>query len=430
MCSQPEKREKKRCGKMSNVLEMRNSRIILIEKVPGKGYALFIALLPILMMYRVPMVGIGVSTALLIIGFFYAASIIFENLQGNGWRLRIEKIIVPFIIYLLYTAIRSTRDMTNAVQTLLIIAHIFAFSTGAVNARYLKKYIVFIATLASSLVILQTLLYYSVGVHLPCIAPSLCLDYLSYYRDWILTGVRDIEHMYRPSAFFLEPSHFTQYSFVALLLLLFHEKVRINTAIWISMGILLTTSGMGIILVSCIWGGFLFKTIQRSSFSKKIFRTIAFSIVLGVIFCVLYHIPFFKAALARIISPIAYSTQGYNAIWGRTLYWNTYISPLRGKELLFGLGYVNQPAEYFTGLMELIYCAGILGATLYYFAMLTTTFKTIGISRILAAFICCLTVLANLTNLIDMTYYMGIIISFALEGITSKGAEEGISVAK
>lgn len=35
---------------------------LLIEKIPGRGYALFIALLPVLMMYQVPAVGIGVST--------------------------------------------------------------------------------------------------------------------------------------------------------------------------------------------------------------------------------------------------------------------------------------------------------------------------------------------------------------------------------
>ncbi len=415
---------------MNNAIEMKNNRIILIEKAPGKGYALFIALLPILMMYRVPMVGIGVSTTMLIIGFFYAASVIFRNLQGNGWKLRIEKLIVPFICYLLYTAIRSTEDMINVIQTLLIIVHILAFSTGAVNAKYLKKYIVFISTLASSLVILQSLLYYSAGVHLPCIAPSLCLDYLSYYRDWILTGVRDIEHMYRPSAFFLEPSHFTQYSFVALLLSLLHEKVQMKTAIWISIGILLTTSGMGIILVACIWGWFLFRIIRGSSFTKKIIRSIVFSVSLGMIFWVLYQIPFFQSALSRVFSPIAYSAESYNAIWGRTLYWNTYISPLQGRGLLFGLGYVNQPEEYFTGLMELIYCAGILGAVLYYFAMFTTICKTTGISRTIAVFICGLTVLANLTSLIDMTYYIGIIVSFAFEGITSNGAEEVISFAK
>ena len=39
---------------------------LLIEKIPGRGYALFIALLPVLMMYQVPAVGIGVSTAMIL----------------------------------------------------------------------------------------------------------------------------------------------------------------------------------------------------------------------------------------------------------------------------------------------------------------------------------------------------------------------------
>ena len=194
---------------------------LLIEKIHGRGYALFIALLPVLMMYQVPAAGIGVSTAMIIAGSFYAAAVIFQNLLEHQGKFCIAKILVPFILYLLYVMAKSAGDTVNMIQTLLIIVHIIAFSTGAVSPEHLKKYIVAISVLACTLTIVQSVFHYTLGVHIPCIAPSLCLDSLQYYKSAILTGYQAVSSLYRPSAFFLEPSHLTQYAFVALLLCLF-----------------------------------------------------------------------------------------------------------------------------------------------------------------------------------------------------------------
>ncbi len=381
----------------------------------GKGYAIFISVLPIFMMYQVPLAGIGVSTTMIIISFFYAASVIFYDILRNNWKLRIAKLVIPFVIYLFYVVIKSAGDTVTLIQTMLIIVHIIAFSTGAVDGDCLKKCIIAIALLAAVLTIIQTALHYVFGVHLPCIAPNLCLDSLQYYRSFILTGYQEMSSLYRPSAFFLEPSHLTQYSFVALLLCLFHKNRQYPQAVCISLGMVATTSGMGIMLTGGIWFLFLWDMMQKSSASGRMMKIAVFLLAMITAFSILYQFSFFRSSLDRIFSPVQYSQKNYNAIWGRTLYWDAYIAPMGGRDLLFGYGYIHLPDVYFTGLMELIYCSGVLGIFLYYFAMIKTALRCSGIARLVAGLLCGLMLVANSTSIIWMTYYIGILIVFGLE---------------
>ena len=367
------------------------------------------------MMYKVPVAGIGVSTAMIIISFFYAAAVIFYDILKNQWKLRIAKIVMPFVLYLVYVVIKSAGDTVNMIQTLLIIIHIVAFSTGAVNIWCLKRNIIRIALLAAVLTMIQTVLHYLLGVHLPCIAPNFCLDSLQYYRSFILTGFQETSSLYRPSAFFLEPSHLTQYSFVALLLCLFHGKKQYAAAVCISLGMVATTSGMGIMLVGGIWCLSVWDMIRKSEASGRMIKFSGCLLGMLTAVCILYQFEFFRSALQRIFSPVQYSQSNYNAIWGRTLHWNTYISPMGGKDLLLGYGYIHLPDIYFTGLMELIYCSGILGIILYYFAMIKTAICYRGIPRLVAGILCGLMLVANSTSIIWMTYYVGILVVFGLE---------------
>lgn len=400
---------------MKNVSAIQKDQILSDENRSGRGYALFISVLPVLMMYKVPLAGIGVSTAMIIISFFYAAAVIFYDILKNQWKLRIAKIVIPFVLYLVYVVIKSAGDTVNMIQTMLIIIHIVAFSTGAVNIECLKRNIIRIALLAAVLTMIQTVLHYLLGVHLPCIAPNFCLDSLQYYRSFILTGFQETSSLYRPSAFFLEPSHLTQYSFVALLLCLFHGKKQYAAAVCISLGMVATTSGMGIMLVGGIWCLSVWDMIRKSEASGRMIKFSGCLLGMLTAVCILYQFEFFRSALQRIFSPVQYSQSNYNAIWGRTLHWNTYISPMGGKDLLLGYGYIHLPDIYFTGLMELIYCSGILGIILYYFAMIKTAICYRGIPRLVAGILCGLMLVANSTSIIWMTYYVGILVVFGLE---------------
>lgn len=109
---------------------------------------------------------------MIIAGSFYAATVIFQNLLEHQGKFCIAKILVPFILYLLYVMAKSAGDTVNMIQTLLIIVHIIAFSTGAVSPEHLKKYIVAISVLACTLTIMQSVFHYTLGCIFPASPPA------------------------------------------------------------------------------------------------------------------------------------------------------------------------------------------------------------------------------------------------------------------
>ena len=67
----------------------------------SKGYALLMAFLPIVMMYRTPGLAVGLSTSLIALGMIYALCVIY--LHANRINLRF---ILPFSIYIIYSFFR------------------------------------------------------------------------------------------------------------------------------------------------------------------------------------------------------------------------------------------------------------------------------------------------------------------------------------
>lgn len=372
-----------------------------IQLHKSKGYALFLALLPMIMMYRVPVIGLGVSTTLIAIGMIYAFAVIARMHKFIQW-----KVVSPFLIYLLYVMTKST-----LVYTLIYIAigfHIIALSTGALDVKALKRYVEKIAMLAAIGTIVQMMIHIILGVHLPMIISSLCLSDLDYYSKAIATGVSRHSTMYRPSAFFLEPAHLTMYCIVALNTYLFQEKPDYKKAIIVSAGILTTTSGMGIVLTAITWVIFPLLYGNGVDFTK-IKRIVGMTLFLFASFAILHRTPFFQSSLARIAGPVEYSSTQYNAIWGRTANWKVYIDPLSGNELRFGKGISAIPAGvYFTGLMTIVYSYGIVGTVLLYASLLWLIFRCKNMPyKLVTVIYGVMLSMADLAGLINIMFYVG-----------------------
>jgi len=79
---------------------------------------------------------------------------------------------------------------------------------------------------------------------------------------------------YRPSAFFLEPSHFAVYCIPVIVTTLFSrtgdEKRERQIALFISTGVLLSTSGMGIGVVIICWAFYLLFIFGRKGENRKL----------------------------------------------------------------------------------------------------------------------------------------------------------------
>ncbi len=368
-----------------------------------KAYSLLLALLPVLMMYKIPVINMGFSTTLILVSAIFATLLLFANDI-----LRLNMAVCAFLLYFFYIAFKS--NITGVCLCIAIVIHLLAIANGAVDEELLIKCFEAVACVAAVCVIVQFAFHLIFNVHIPLINIDWCLDEMGEYRLAITTGIDDAG-TYRPSAFFLEPSHFAQYASIGLACSLILGKPEYKKALLISAGVIFTTSGMGIVLVAAIWCAF--PLISTSGVgNKKLERIILLSAMGVIVVFILLQMPFFQNSLARISGSAEYSRTQYNAIWGRTLYWADYISPMRGKKLAFGYGADNLPDVYFTGIMSIIYSYGIFGLVLFYLALfiLFLIIKN-RCAKLLTVLYGGLLIVANLTNFISIIYYVGFLLS-------------------
>ena len=292
-----------------NLLTDVNLKVSLHE---SKGYAIFLSLLPVLMIHRTPGMSLGLSTMLIAAGMVYAGCVIYVHWQ----RIDLNKIFV-FIPYLLYAWYSG-----NGIYRLLamaILVHLLAICSGAVHYGRLKSMLIGVACVASGCVLLQHLLHWTVGLDLQFLYKVTMLE--SLQRDGY-NGIFDTYHykgMYRPAAFFLEPSHFAQYSFVGLCACLFSTaQTKWKQALLITAGMFATTSGIGFVLTSSIWLWWRLTKIEDFPIIYKVLLFLGVCVLAACSLFVLYQIPFFESIISRFLD----TPEGeVNAVDGRIFGW-------------------------------------------------------------------------------------------------------------
>ena len=177
---------------------------------------------------------------------------------------------------------------------------------------------------------------------------------------------------YRPSAFFLEPSHMFTYLvaplFYELLSPIFgtHEK---RLSIFLTIGMVLSTSGMGIVTVLLVWLLFIAKRGKKNNkFSLKKFlipRNLFILFAAIILFASAFLLTeFLNKSVMRIIS----SGSDYrNAVEGRIVGGTNFIMQLSGLNLLIGLSDHYTGLDFhMTGFNATMYKYGIIGTALSY----------------------------------------------------------------
>ncbi|MFA6729955.1 MAG: hypothetical protein WCR95_03040 [Eubacteriales bacterium] len=372
----------------------------------SKIIALLLSLLPVLMMYKTPLIGLGLSTTLVIIGSLFSFLIFITRCNKVYW-----KFIIPISVYLIYTIVKSVGSWTNFILYIAVLLNIITFSTDIVDSEALKKYIKIVSTIAAMAVIIQTLLYYVFSFHIPLIVSDFCMDSMKPYISLIKKGFGEGSSFYRPSAFFLEPAHFAQYTCIGLSFCLINDKPDYKNALIISVGVLLTTSGIGVAIVLFIWAWLLLTLIKSSGLRRRIRILFSAFIIgfIGILFAL--QLSSVKIAVARFLgSNYGGFTANQSSLLGRTLYWDKYISSLSGNVLIFGKGVLALPDVYFTGLMTIIYSCGIVGVVLFYFAIIRFVRYPSDILRCVALLYGGLMIVANINGSISILFYLGMML--------------------
>lgn len=372
-------------------------------------YSSFIALVPVIMIINVPILNIGWST------FLLGVTAPYVMLRSKSTKKAIS--VLPIVVTFGYLLMRSMDNTMNLFLLVVVFVHAYAASKGSTDASVAGRTIETVAVIATVCVMLQTLLYYTMGIRFNFLIPNLILEENRY-----AINVVSVERMYRPSAFFLEPSHYTQYCSLALMSVLMpcnKQKVNFGKAIWIAVGCILTTSGMGIALCIGIFAWYAAFTQHRKG--TKLMYIVGWFIAGGLCFAVLMQFTFFSNSIQRVFGEV----NGYNAIWGRTLFWESYVGSMSGSTALFGHGTLNLPTGYMTGLMKVIYCYGYLGmaALLLLFIYLFARTRSM-YARCACVAYCALMCIANLFGFISLSFWIILIISESIDSQSYLGMKK------
>ena len=181
--------------------------------------AVLLALCPVFQHYN----GIGFNLAITIL--VLATPYLFLRMLSKWGEIKLPQfsIVAVAIIYQIYRVIDHGTTLTEFGQSAVYIVFLMALALGCVNLKLLVCAAQLISLAASALLMLQYICFYLFGFHLQLVITSLLLPSA---EQWILgaqTGLAGItgrlNDFYRPSAFFLEPSHVYIYMFPHLFVL-------------------------------------------------------------------------------------------------------------------------------------------------------------------------------------------------------------------
>lgn len=359
-----------------------------------KVNALLFVLSPILQHYKGLYRNAGFTLLIAVV------AISFIRLLTRAIEHKIDRVciiaITPLILFQVYKTIDHEISMSKIIYGIFMLFLFLEIASGVINAKYIVKYVSIIGSIAAVCLILQYTSFYIFRKHITMVPVSLLLPESEKWAMGAKTGLYGLRGIrngfYRPSAFFLEPSHLFLYCFPVLCINLFLPNInewRKRKAILLSIAMILSTSGMGVLITIALWIAYVV-LYNSSSASDSIARVgkllnvkkLFFISVIAVVICIAYyHVPVFRNSIVRIVG----STNGErsSAIDGRTRLASALVQGLSGRTLLLGVtDNVDDINFNLAGFYATLYKYGIVGVILSY------AFYIRGLFRLKNAFFC------------------------------------------
>ena len=347
--------------------------------VPEKICIILLALCPILQHYKGLFVNAAVTVLLLV--FPYA---LFRIFKKGAVALNKTGFVLPLVLFFFFKVVDHGTSVTELGQAVIFSVLVISVGLGCFDTDYFIRVIVVISVLASCCIILQYLCYYLLHFHVQMVPTSL---FLTRSSQWILaakTGRASVTgrptRFYRPSAFFLEPSHMFIFMFIPLILMLLPSTPKSKErriAVLLTIGMFFCTSGMGILSSLGIWGIFLGRNLRNQIWFApgKLFRRNTLLVLLALmstLIVMFFCVPFFNNSIVRIFSS---GTNYTNAVTGRVAKGSEALGDLHGIQYIFGIA-DSMGIEYnMSGFNATMYRYGIVGVVLSYLFYLHGIFR-------------------------------------------------------
>ena len=353
------------------------------EKPIGyKLYTVIITILPAINTYKSPIPNVELGTFLLLVLFLFMIlndrKIYADNLIWK-WLIMLYAFLLFTIIASFNPGILETSLFSITFRFLKICAVVLIV---IVQGRSWFDYTIAIKTLrifsllCVAFIILQSILYYGAGIILHGI--YIPLASAEGYSDYNFEYMYSI--LFRPTSFFFEPSHFCAYALVYFTYLLSAntEKYRRLQLAVMTLGIVMSTSGTGIVLIPIT----VLITVMLMLFKRNI-STTRNSLLLGAIVAIAIIIAlnvYINSDVGLTVLQRYIKSDGSlgTAVLGRLdsgayeLY----------KELpifykIIGTGFGNRPSTvYFSSLYSILYGDGLVGLILLLWIIISSYRKS------------------------------------------------------
>lgn len=343
----------------------------------------------------------------------------------HGIRIN-EKALIAFglmALYQGYIILDHGFSMGGLIRTFILMVYFFRFSEEGYEFRCLVSAAAFVSLAACAGLIAQYFSYYILSRKLQFLSVRTFLDENNRWAERV-SSLTKTGSFYRPSAFFMEPSHMFIYSFPSALYFLFtpdlKKKARLIGMIIVG-GILLSTSGMGIVFSvgSMVAYYTMYKNPQYRKGSLLNFlmpKTMVILMLALIILAYLYnHVDLVRRAVIRILFE---DEKGYNALRGRTTAGKGMLSTMSGTQYLIGVtDAMGEDGTNMSGFQVTFYKYGLIGILLsyvYYLYGLARTrncFQYLCLILLVISFVCAHT---------HGTFYMLFYYAFISEGYKKK----------
>ena len=383
--------------------------------------ATLLALVPILQHYKGPVynaaltVAVGLVPYLLVRAFF-----IVRKMSIKQVFVQTSPVLI-MVVYFLYRIIDHGTTVTEFGQCGVLIVYLLAAALGCVKGRQMCRSAVVICMIASVGLVVQYVGFYLFEHHVQMVPTDWLLPTA---EQWILgaqTGLAGItgrlNDFYRPSAFFLEPSHLYIYAFPQLFLVLFGSKTtirRLVIAIIISLGMILSTSGMGMAVVAGAW------LLYFALYDEKT-GTFAISnvlrrrnlVLMGSLVIVAFLAYLVVPSVQRTVNRIFATKSGTTAISGRIARALQGLEGMNVWQWIFGKQDNTHGTAYnVPGLIGALIRHGLIGMVLSVELYVVALFKDRLPYKLVAAIILVTSVFsAHTHSTVGMLYYMLILLS-------------------
>lgn len=221
-------------------------------------------------------------------------------------------IALPLVLFQIFRVVAHGTTFMELAHGAVLAGYFVVIAIGGINLKYVARAAYLVAMAAGIGILVQSICYYVSGVHLQLVVTELLLEESHVWVRLAETGIIGVtgapSAFYRPSAFFLEPSHMLLYFVPNLFLLLLSPEMNLVkriSAVILSAGLVLSTSGMGVALVVGVWllqlgfsNGHENRLCFKHFFCKKnVLRCIAFMLIFAMI---AVGLPFLRYSIMRI----------------------------------------------------------------------------------------------------------------------------------